>query len=77
MTKKEKKYKVFLPLIDGENAPTEQFVGFNGKAYRIKRGEEVEVPVGVYNVLMDSQKARNRAIREKQRMGVRKAKNTD
>ena len=77
MAETVKKKKVFLPLIDGENAPTEQFVGFNGKAYRVRRGEEVEVPVGVYNILMDAEKARTRAIREKQRMGVRKAKETD
>ncbi|MBQ8836445.1 MAG: hypothetical protein IJ002_03150 [Clostridia bacterium] len=69
--------EIFLPLIDGENAPTEQFVGFNGKAYRIKRGETVKVPEGVYNILMESQEAKNRAIREKQKRGIKRAKDGD
>ena len=28
-------------------------IGFNGKMYTIKREQEVTVPIGVYNVLMD------------------------
>jgi hypothetical protein len=62
---KEKLVPVFLDLLDGANAPTEEFVGFNGKAYLIKRGEEVMVPEGVYNVLMESKKVRARNIATK------------
>lgn len=36
----------------GENSDV--FVGFNGVGYQIKRGQNVEVPEGVLNVLRDA-----------------------
>lgn len=65
--------EIFLPLIEGENAPTDQKVGFNGKLYRIKRGEHVRVPVGVYNILMNSERAKTAAIRERQKRALKAA----
>ncbi|MEE1356834.1 MAG: hypothetical protein UHG68_04630 [Clostridia bacterium] len=65
--------EVYLPLIEGENAPTEQFVGFNGKAYRIRRGETVEVPEPVYEILMNSERARTAAVRERQKRALKTA----
>ena len=73
----EKMKEVFLPLLEGDNAPTEQFVGLNGKPYRIRRGENVKVPEGVYNILMDSEKARTAAIREKQKRALKAASKND
>lgn len=65
--------EVFLPLLEGENAPTEQFVGFNGKAYRIRRGESVKVPEPVYNIIMESERAKTAEIRERQRRTLKTA----
>ena len=65
--------EVYLPLIEGENAPTEQYVGFNGKAYRIRRGETVKVPEPVYEILMNSEKARTAAIRERHNRAIKTA----
>lgn len=73
----EKMKDVFLPLLEGENAPTEQFVGLNGKAYRIRRGETVSVPEGVYNILKESEEARTEAIRERQKRSLKAAMKTD
>lgn len=77
MAENNKKKTVYLPLLDGDNAPTEVFVGLNGKAYRVGRGVEVEVPEGVYNILMRSKYATDHALREKQRLGIKKAKESD
>lgn len=43
---------VFLPLKKGE---THKTVGLNGKIYQIKRGENVTVPVGVAEIIRNSQ----------------------
>lgn len=39
------------------------FVGVNGKGYRIRRGEDVEVPSSVAEVLSHSEAAKDAAIR--------------
>ena len=44
-----KKVKIKLPLTRTEK--DDVFVGINGKRYLIKRGVEVEVPVGVARIL--------------------------
>lgn len=69
--------EVYLPLLEGENAPSEQFVGYNGKAYRIRRGESVKVPEPVYEILMNSEKARTAAIRERQNRAIKTAMKGD
>ena len=61
-TSEAKTKTITLPLLDGENAEQEKFVGFNGKPYLIKRGEPVEVPIGVYNILELEKEAINEAI---------------
>ena len=45
----EKKVKIKLPLTRSEK--DDVFVGVNGKTYLIKRGEAVEVPESVAEVL--------------------------
>lgn len=60
--KKPKTEKIMLPLIRGERN-REQFVAVNGKTYLIKRGEEVEVPASVAEVLRHSEAAADEADR--------------
>jgi hypothetical protein len=45
----EKKVKIKLPLT--RNEKDDVYVALNGKPYLIKRGEEVEVPCGVAEIL--------------------------
>lgn len=44
----------FIPYVEGE--PEEVTVGFNGKLYKIKKGEEVEVPRFIHEILVRSGK---------------------
>lgn len=50
----EKKVKIRLPLT--RNEKEDVFVGLNGKTYLIKRGVDVEVPVGVAEILERKEK---------------------
>jgi len=50
----EKKVKIKLPLTRAEK--DDVFVGVNGKTYLIKRGEAVEVPESVAEVLQHREK---------------------
>ena len=49
----EKKVKIRLPLTRGGR--TEEYVAVNGHSYLIKRGETVEVPESVAEVLEHSE----------------------
>ena len=53
-TQKSGRVKIKLPLTRLEK--DDVFVGLNGKTYLIKRGVEVEVPVGVAKVLARKEK---------------------
>ena len=48
-TNTTKKIKIKLPLTRTEK--NDEYVALNGKTYLIKRGEEVEVPAGVAEIL--------------------------
>ena len=50
----KKKVKIKLPLSRTEK--NDVFVGLNGKTYLIKRGVEVEVPVGVQKIIERKEK---------------------
>ena len=50
-----KKVKIRLPKVAGEDPVA--FVGINGKGYRIKRGQDVEVPEEVAEVLKNAEAA--------------------
>lgn len=72
MAATEQKTKIVtLPLLEGENAVQEKFVGLNGKAYIIKRGEPVEVPIGVYKILEREREAVNEAIRARKKLAIK------
>ena len=62
--KKEKTVKVTLPIIN-ENDMV-QYVAVNGRSFQIRRGEEVEVPECVADVLRLSELQKREAYRYQQ-----------
>ncbi len=56
-TTKSKRVTVTLPLLPGQNAIQEEFFSVNGKNYIIKRGEEVEIPEEVAEVIRNAHNA--------------------
>ena len=54
----EERVKVKIPRAPAGESDT-VFVGLNGKNYLIKRGVEVEVPVGVAKILEYSEQAKD------------------
>lgn len=69
--------EITLPLLEDDNAPDTQFVGFNCKPYRIQRGVSVKVPEPVYDILMDSERARIAEIKERRARALKVALKTD
>ena len=65
-TEKKEETVVFrLPLLaDGKNAP--KFVSVNGKTWLVKRGIDVEMPLEVYEVLRNQEKAMMEAYRQQE-----------
>lgn len=61
---KERRVKVMLPIIN-ENDMT-QYVAVNGRSFLIRRGEEVEVPESVAEVLKNSENQKREALRYQQ-----------
>ena len=62
--KREKMVKVLLPLL--ENGDMEQYGAVNGRSFLLRRGEEVEVPECVAEVLRLSEKQKREAYRYQQ-----------
>lgn len=52
--KKEQQMVKFMLFADNDKYKGDKFVAVNGKGYLIKRGEEVEMPLEVYEVLKNS-----------------------
>ena len=59
---KGKRVTVRLPRLAGQNALQEEFFSVNGKNYIIKRGEEVEIPEAVAEVIRNAEKAEEYAM---------------
>ena len=59
---KGKKVTVRLPRATGRNAIQEEFFSVNGKNYIIKRGETVEIPEEVAEVIRNGEKAEEYAM---------------
>ena len=57
-----KRVTVRLPRAKGINAEQEEFFSVNGKNYRIKRGETVEIPEAVAEVISNGEKAEEYAL---------------
>ena len=57
-----KRVTVRLPRLQGQNALQEEFFSVNGKNYIIKRGENVEIPEEVAEVIRNGEKAEDYAL---------------
>lgn len=57
-----KRVTVRLPRLQGQNAIQEEFFSVNGKNYIIKRGETVEIPEEVAEVIRNAEKAEEYAM---------------
>lgn len=57
-----KKVKVRLPRLEGQNASQEEFFSLNFKNYIIKRGEDVEIPEELAEVIRNGEKAKDAAF---------------
>ena len=58
-----KRVLVRLPRNKGQNANQDEFFSVNGKNYIIKRGEEVEIPEEVAEVIRNAELAEEYAMR--------------
>lgn len=61
-TTKKPRVTVRLPRLSGQNAVQEEFYSVNGKNYMIKRGETVEIPEAVAEVIRNNEKAEDYAM---------------
>lgn len=61
--KSTKRVQVRLPRLNGQNAIQEEFYSVNGKNYIIKRGEYVDVPEEVAEVIRNNEQAEEYAMR--------------
>lgn len=59
----KRKITVILPLNRGQNANQDEFFSVNGKNYIIRRGEEVEIPEEVAEVIRNAELADAYAMR--------------
>ena len=59
---KSKRVTVRLPRLPGQNAIQEEFFSVNGRNYLIKRGETVEIPEEVAEVIINGEKAEEYAM---------------
>lgn len=59
---KGKRVMVRLPRLPGQNANQEEFFSVNGKNYIIKRGETVEIPEEVAEVIRNAENAEEYAM---------------
>jgi hypothetical protein len=59
---KSRRVTVRLPRLAGQNAIQEEFYSVNGRNYIIKRGETVEIPEEVAEVIENAQKAEEYAM---------------
>ena len=71
---KSKTATVRLPKINKPNAPQEEFLSLNFKNYIIKRGEKVEVPAELAEVIENAQLAEDYAIDYAESVKVREPK---
>ena len=61
-TNNAKRVEVRLPRNPGQNANQDEFFSVNGKNYIIKRGESVEIPEEVAEVIRNAEKAEEYAM---------------
>lgn len=61
-TDNAKRVEVRLPRLQGQNANQDEFFSVNFKNYIIKRGETVEIPEEVAEVIRNAEKAEEYAM---------------
>lgn len=61
-TNKKTRVTVRLPRLPGKDADQVQFFAVNGRTYRIKRGETVEIPEEVAELIRNNEKAEDYAL---------------
>lgn len=61
-TTKGKRVTVRLPRLQGQNANQEEFFSLNGKNFIIKRGETVEIPEGIAEIIKNNEQAEEYAM---------------
>lgn len=59
---KDKKVTVRLPRLPGQNANQDEFYSVNGRNYMIKRGETVDIPEEVAEVIRNAEQAEEYAM---------------
>lgn len=69
-----KRVQVRLPRNSGQNANQDEFFSVNFKNYIIKRGETVEIPEEVAEVIRNSEKAEEYAMQYAEEKAVREPK---
>lgn len=72
-TEADETIKVRLPRATGVNANQDEFFSVNYKNYIIKRGEYVEIPRELYEVIVNGEKAEEAAFKFAEEQGVREA----
>lgn len=68
--------KVFVKLrrSSNPNAPQEEFFSYNFHNYIIKRGEEVEIPIGLAEMIKDNEEAEDFAFRYASEVALKESK---
>lgn len=69
-----KKVQVRLPRNSGQNANQDEFFSVNFKNYIIKRGETVEIPEEVAEVIRNAEKAEEYAMQYAEEKAMREPK---
>lgn len=72
--KDAKRVEVRLPRNAGQNANQDEFFSVNFKNYIIKRGETVEIPEALAEVIRNAEKAEEYAMRYADEIAFKEAK---
>ena len=72
-TPSAKRVEVKLPLNKGQNANQDEFFSVNFQNYIIKRGEYVEIPPELYEVIVNGEHAEEYALRYADEKKLREA----
>lgn len=70
-TPEQTTFQIRLPKLKGENAQQTEFYSVNGKNFLLKRGEYINVPRELYEVILNSQNAEEDADRYAESVAVR------
>lgn len=70
-TPEQTTFQIRLPKLKGENAQQTEFYSVNGRNYLLKRGEYINVPRELYEVILNSQNAEEDADRYAESVAVR------